>query len=141
MNWNRAKRSTSDYPVLTSDRDYTSWCIKMNRQATLDRILRLIGPNFLNNSILPGSDTDLFTLQITSFAQVLDVVLQTMKGILLVRQNPHAPRIIWKLHETHHNNSDSSQKIAAQIGLELSQLNISTLSIRMEFMEKFDALL
>ena len=46
MNWNPAKRSTSDYPVLTSDRDYTSWRIKMNRQATLDRILRLIDPNF-----------------------------------------------------------------------------------------------
>ena len=100
----------------------------MNRQATLDRILRLIDPHFMNTSILPGSDTDLFTLQITYFSQVLDIVLQTTKGRSLVRQNPHAPRIIWKLHETHQKNSDSSQKIATQIGLELSQLNISTSS-------------
>ena len=76
---------------------------------TLDRILQHIDPNFLNNSILPGSDSDLFTLQITYFAQVLDVVLQTIKGRSLVRQYPHAPRIIWKLHETHQKNSDSSQ--------------------------------
>ena len=75
MNWNRAKRSTSDYLVLTSDQKYTTWYIKMNRQITLDRILRIIGPNFLNNSILPGSDNELFKLQIIYFAQVLDVVL------------------------------------------------------------------
>ena len=54
MNWNRAKRSTSNYPVLTNDREYTTWYIKMNRQITLDRILRIIDTNFLTVLSYPG---------------------------------------------------------------------------------------
>ena len=84
--WKRKNLSVADYPKLTNDTNYVPWKIKFTRQVSSHFWFQLIDPKFSTSSIRPGSDQDLFDLQLTFFSMVLDAVLLTEKGKMLARK-------------------------------------------------------
>jgi hypothetical protein len=76
------------YPLLKNDADYQDWKLKMKRQLTADTLSRVTDPTFRLANCRPGADTELATLQINFFEQILSAVLLNSEGKGLVITHP-----------------------------------------------------
>ena len=55
----------------------------------------MIDPKSATSFIRPGSDQDLFDLQLTFFSMILESVLLTEKGKMLTQKYPYSPLDLW----------------------------------------------
>jgi hypothetical protein len=81
----------------------------MKRQLIADTLSRVTDPTFRLANCRPGADTELATLQINFFKQILSVVLLNSEGKDLVITHSEDALFVWKQHEAHQTNSDSAQ--------------------------------
>ena len=72
---------------------------------------------------------------------VLELKVQTPKGMNLVRSHPYHPRMIWSKHEAHQTSSDASQCVAILLSDRLTNMKICDLKSRTIFLQQFDIVL
>jgi hypothetical protein len=109
ISWNRKPRDVAKYPLLKNDADYQDWKLKMKRQLIADTLSRVTDPTFVINNCRPGADTELATLQINFFGQILSAVLLNPEGKGLIITHPEDSLFVWKQHKAHQTDSDSAQ--------------------------------
>ena len=86
--WKQKNLNVADYPKLENDTKYVPWKVKFTRQVTSHFLFQMIDPKFSTSTDFPGSDQSLFDLQLNFFYMVLEAVLLTEKGKMLVRKYP-----------------------------------------------------
>ena len=84
QNWKRGQQDIKDYPTLENDEYYIEWHKKVDRQSKLDGWYRLIDLAFDPLNIQPDTDQELFDLQEVFMSTVLQLMLQTPKGMNLI---------------------------------------------------------
>jgi hypothetical protein len=80
ISWNRKPRDVVKYLLLKNDADYQDWKLKMKRQLIADTLFRVSDPTLRLANCRPGADTELATLQINFYEQILSNVLLNSEG-------------------------------------------------------------
>jgi hypothetical protein len=109
ISWNRKPRNVAKYPLLKNDADYQDWKLRIKRQLIADTLSRVMEPTFRITTCRSGADTELATLQINFFEQILSAVLLNPEGKGLIIIHPEDTLFIWNKHEAHQLDSDSAQ--------------------------------
>ena len=110
----------------------------MVQQIKLDGWESLIDDTFNSNTLCPGTDTNLCTLQSVFMSMVLEKVLLNTHGMKLVRLFEDDPRALWTKHEAHQTSLTSSQRIAIVLSNRISNMTIATSASKSAFLEEFD---
>jgi hypothetical protein len=137
ISWNRKPRDVAKYPLLKNDADYQDWKLKMKRQLIADTLSRVTDPTFGINYCRPGADTELATLQINFFEQILSAVLLNPEGKGLIITHPEDSLFVWKQHGAHQTDSDSAQITTTALMNKLMALKIADSPSRHSFLVSF----
>jgi hypothetical protein len=137
ISWNRKPRDVAKYPLLKNDADYQDWKLKMKSQLIADTLSRVTDPTFRIANCRPGADTELASLQINSFEQILSAVLLNPEGKGLIITHPEDALFVWKQHEAHQTDSDSAQISTTALMNKLMTLKIADSPTRHSFLVSF----
>jgi hypothetical protein len=137
ISWNRKPRDVAKYPLLKNDADYQDWKLKMKRQLIADTLSQVTEPTFKITTCRTRADTELATLQINFFEQILSAVLLNPEGKGLIITHPEDALFVWNEHEAHQLDSDSAQISTTAQMTKLMALKIADSPSRHSFLVLF----
>jgi hypothetical protein len=97
----------------------------MKLQLIADTLSQVTDPTFGINNCRPGADTELATLQVNFFEQILSAVLLNPEGKGLIIIHPEDSIFVWKQHEAHQTDSGSAQISTTALMTKLMALKIA----------------
>jgi hypothetical protein len=103
----------------------------------LELITADLGQTLGINNCRPGADTELATLQVNFFKQILSAVLLNPEGKGLIITHPEDSIFVWKQHEAHQTDSDSAQISTTALMNKLMALKIADSPSRHSFLVPF----
>jgi hypothetical protein len=138
ISWNRKPCDVAKYPLLKNDADYQDWKLKMKRQLIADTLSQVVTySTFKLANCRTGADTELATLQINFFEQILSAVLLNPEGKGLVITHPEDALFVWKQHKAHQTDSDSAQLSTTALMNRLMTLKIEDSPTQHSFLVSF----
>jgi hypothetical protein len=125
------------YPLLKNDADCQDWKLKMKRQLIADTFSRVTEPTFKITTCRTGANTELATLQINLFEQILSAVLLNPEGKDLIIIHTEDALFVWNHHKAHQTDSDSIQISTTDLKTKLMALKIADSPSRHSFLVSF----